>query len=483
MLNSGKPQIKPIPNKMLKHNERIPLPHLSSDSLVSINITQLQAEVTALGGDQAQRVDWLPLVARYLSHRSLATCIPDSLVVGPDSSKQAYVTREDGVVLYTEETAEVDFLSAASVKNKQLRNLNPMGIRYPKFLSFRDGTLEFTFMRKKAVKEYIRRTRSAYTLQRYIVPENYTIRKHIIHWRRTKPANVYAVSSRLPLQSPQPGLSTEYAFVVSTHCLEQFDVAKEGLREELVCLLDTVKVVLEQTLRATLEEFAFEALKSQDKKWYIVDVCWFKGLISPLPQETPSNEDISEALLQRISRKPVPLLGHEEQIAASIGCYDHSRLCMAKPISLPAPALAVAENLAQISSKLDHIRSESTQLKQEASLIMKLNISKDALTRVIHRVYESIMRDSRLSRYYMDKSRVYSKLEGAVRQVFHCGASRPLKARMKTIHCHLGITEQDFDLYLRYFAEAMTAEALSPASIDLTLRFLSEFKDLIVQLK
>jgi truncated hemoglobin YjbI len=468
---------------MLKPNERNPLPQLSSDSLVSINVSHLQAKVTALGGDQAQRVDWLPLVARYLSQRTLATCIPDSLVAGSDSSKQVFVNREDGVVLYSGETAEVDFLSAASVKNKQLRNLNPMGIRYPKFLSFRAGTLEFTFMRKKAVKEYIRRTRSAYTLQRYIVPENYTIRKHVIHWRRTKPANVYALTSRLPLQSPRPGLSSEYAFVVSAHSVEQFDVVKEGLREELVGLLETVKVVLEQTLRATLEEFAFEALKSQDKKWYILDVSWVKGPTPLLPPEIPSNEDISRALLQRISRKPVPLIGQEEQIAASIGCYDHSRLCMANPISLPAPALVVARNLAKISSKLDHIRSESTHLKQEASLIMKLNISKDVLTRVIHRVYESILRDSRLSRYYMDKSRVYSKVEAAIRQVFHCGASRPLKARIKTIHCHFGITEQDFELYLRYFTEAMVSEALSPASIDLTIRFLSEFKDLIVQTK
>jgi len=459
----------------------------SSDSLVSaslVPVNHLQAKVAALGSGQAQKVDWLELIASRLAEDSLAVCIPETLVVGTDGSKRVYVPREAGVVLESGEAVETDFLAAASACNKQLRNFNPAGIRYPKFLSFRSNTLEFTFIRKKAVKEYLRESKGSFTLQRYIVPQNYIVKKYIIHWRRTKPANVYVLTSRCPLQSARLDQSREadYTFVVSSHYIVQCDVAKEGLGEAHVPLVETVRTVLEQTLRGKIEEFAFESIKSQDGKWYIVDVPWAKGPICPVFSPVSSPKDLGRDLLQRLSRKPVPELASHDQLAASISCYDHSRLCNAWPVNLSDPALAAAHRLHQVSSKLDLIRSESLQLKQEASLIMKVSLPKEVLTRVIHRVYESVLRDSRLSRYYLDKSRVYTKLEGAVRQVFQCGASRALKRRIKTVHAHMGVTEHDFELYLRYFAEAVLAEGLSPASVDLTIRFLTEFKSLIVQI-
>lgn len=465
------------------HNQ---LSQPSSDSLGSANlvpVNPLQAKVAALGSGQAQKVDWFELIASRLAESTLELCLPETLVVEIDGSKRAYITREGGVMLSSGETAETDFFAAASACNQQLRNLNPAGIRYPKFLSFKSGTLECTFPQKKAIKEYLRETQGPFTLQRYIIPQNYTVKKHIIHWRRTKPVNVYVLTSRSALQSAklEQGRETEYAFVVSSHCVGQYDVAKEGLGETQVPLLETVRTVLEQTLKGRIEEFAFESIKSQDGKWYIVDVPWVKGPISPVFPSIPSPTDLSRELLQRLCQKPVPEVVSHDQLAASISCYDHSRLCKAWPVSLPSPALSVSHRLQQISSKLDHIRSESLQLKQEASLIMKLSLPKEVLTGVIHRVYENVLRDPRLSRYYMDKSRVYTKLEGAVRRVFQCGPSRILKTRIKAIHAHMGITEHDFELYLRYFAEAVLAEGLSSTSVDLTIRFLTEFKAVVVQ--
>jgi truncated hemoglobin YjbI len=106
---------------------------------------------------------------------------------------------------------------------------------------------------------------------------------------------------------------------------------------------------------------------------------------------------------------------------------------------------------------------------------------RELLPRLIHHVYTHILQDSRLSRYYLDKSRVLPKLESSIRQVFLHGCSRFIKAKVLGTHAHMGISNRDFDLYIGYFGEAMRREGVSVEDQETIKEFLQGFRQYVVQ--
>ena len=498
--------------------------HMDSENCTShtqLALSELQDKLTALSSSMTRPIDAFSLFARLAPRCSLPIRIPETLLVTAAGDKSLFLTDLEGCVhVLHGDTAQQDFLSTSSLKNKSLRYMNPLGVRYPKFITFREGQPEFTLLRMADIRRYINEAKGPYRIQRYIVPEAYAVRKTIVHWRRIKRAHEYTLSSRIALKglgsktnrcpfSPEanlkdpahpPGFTLDMSFIASSRNMKSCDVTKElRVAEAHSELLTTLKTaVLPDVIdrdREKLEEFLFHIMKSQDGDWYFLDLKGAKvsveeGSDSPKLRvfERKAGEEVVEnRISERLRHKPVPYLNSSDLLANRIHVYNPDPLS----VTIPPPSKKdvsseyISTRIAEVSSRFDVLRIESQELKKEFGVLMKVqfaNYPKTLLGNVIHRVYEMILRDSRLSRYYLDKSRVYTKVESAVKQIFQCGSSRYIKSKMRAVHAHMGITNFDFDLYVRYFGDAMKAEHVSAEEVDMTKAFLSDFREYVVQL-
>lgn len=105
----------------------------------------------------------------------------------------------------------------------------------------------------------------------------------------------------------------------------------------------------------------------------------------------------------------------------------------------------------------------------------------DFLGLVINRLYTNVIKDPRLSKFYpIDRGLARTKLESSVRIAVERGTSRYLRLRMHRIHEDMGVTDRDFEQYLRYFADAMVAEGAVASDVSETLSVLNDFKSDVV---
>ena len=100
---------------------------------------------------------------------------------------------------------------------------------------------------------------------------------------------------------------------------------------------------------------------------------------------------------------------------------------------------------------------------------------------MIARVYECILKDACLGKYFPDKERAQPKLLFTVKSVFLNGLSRNLRTRMQQVHTGMGITDSEFDLYLRYFTEAMSSQGVRAEHVAQSREFLESFRADVVQ--
>ena len=459
---------------------------------------QLQDKLGALAAGMNREVDFYALLEAVVCKTPLSLQIPETLLLLSDSDSVFFLTERDGYVRVTRGHATVsDFLTTCSVKNKAMRDLNPLGVKYPKFVTFRDGKLEFTLRKVEEVRRYIRDTDKPARIQRYVVPCDYTVAKTLLHWRRVKTARAYCLQSRDSLTSTTPrttapkrktdqihleltpNFQLDTSYLASTHNIQFCSIVKcprlTDHQSELITLFR--RVLKEEVVQVgeELEEFLVHMMQSRDSKWYVLDLpCAVvsgreEDRVLPLHLRSFSLElstDTSEA-----SKAPtLPSSPHPHSARTSKSQFSNS----------------LSTHVAEMSELIDELRTKGRLLKEESSVLKKIKLerySKELLARVIHNVYLQILRDSRLSRYYLDKTRVHSKVESSIRQVFFHGCSRFMKARVLATHANMGISSPDFDLYIHYFGEALRAQGVGTEDMEAALEFLKGFKPYVVQSK
>jgi truncated hemoglobin YjbI len=299
------------------------------------------------------------------------------------------------------------------------------------------------------------------------------------------------------------GFTLESSYIVSSHFIRSNDVTKERVTEEVEHFLETMREVLCAHALAPeerLEELIVFLCKSLDGKMYFLDLPLAKVSIhknSPSMQRrclTPARVSALMHELEasaRLKSKFLPSLNLSDMSEQSHRLYElHLHSASLEPDHVDTSRVKTfseelaSQRLTEVSCQFDSLVRESQELKKEFGIVMKVQLTKypkDLLDHVIRHVYENILKDPRLSKYYLDKSRIYQKLVFAVKAVFMCGLSRNIRARMRTVHMGMGITDYDFDLYLKYFAEAMRQMNVEEEDVEHTADFLNSFRPDVVQ--
>ena len=404
------------------------------------------------------------------------------------------------------------FEMMAGEKIKKMQNLNPRGVHFPKYITFARDRVEFTIHHKADLAVYFPANGPDSRVQRFIWPEDFSVKKTIVIWRRTKRTKAYALSPRcgfrpiakkpLRLESAT-GLALDSSYIVSSHTIRNSDVAKEKVTEEAERFLETLREVLcghALSPEERLEELIVYLCKSLDGKLYFLDMplakvsihknsptllrrCLTPARVSALMHEMDASA--------RLKSKFLPYLNLSDMSEQSDRLYQLHLHSAAPELEFADSGRVktfseelVSQRLTEVSSHFDCLVRESQELKKEFGIVMKVQLTKypkDLLDRVIRHVYENIMKDSRLSKYYTDKTRIYQKLVVAVKAVFLNGLSRNIRSRMRTVHMGMGISDFDFDLYLKYFAEAMRQMDVDEDDVEQTRDFLNSFRPDVVQ--
>jgi len=393
-------------------------------------------------------------------------------------------------------------LSQAATCNIQVKNKNPQGLSFPKYLNRREGQLEALFKNKTAAEKIQQRP---VFLQRYIVPHNYQPHALLVYWRRIKRTRVFTITSRNTFRTRResadlltPREASASPFVISWTNLTNTSVSKEvGLTDELGEMVEVVRShVLKPVLKPAeiVDEMLFAVMKGIDGKLYAT------GLLRALVTENDPSTDLvlevrpassvsladiikDERSLERLNCRSLPFISFKDMQ------YDNQQIYLSHFQTPHQPyertfARSKAAGLDEVAEKLDILKRQSSHLKQEFGVVRKLDYSeypRDFLGNVINRLYFSVIRDPRLSKFYsLDRVEAQTKLESSVRQAVERGTSRYLKMRMHKIHQHMGITDRDFDQYLRFFTDAMREEGATDEDLSETISVLGDFRSDVV---
>jgi len=376
-------------------------------------------------------------------------------------------------------------------------------------------------------------TKGACRLQRYVIPEKFEAWKKVVWWRRRKVTKYYQVKTRLGLkvqksvetmvpfvatkvldqhdnlqtlttlvERRRSSLALEPYYVTTLHSPRSCDVKKSRhAGEECEEMTATVKRLIEQYglgLGQRLEEFVFGLVKGVDGLWYFLNC----------NRGRTDSEEVGTGRIRRYKKLSFEELteriyGHKE-----IGELPQIRLPDLNIRSLPSTSKGlfptippstsvqtlsthtryhshdyVVDHIDAVASRMDHLRLQSQILKKtfKAKQTGKLSgYSSTVLARVIRKMYETVMRDSRLARHFPNRERVQTQVAGAVQHVLLHGGSR---LNIRKIHQHMNIDDGDFDKYVGYFLAAMEGEGVGEEDLVATQTALEDFREDVVARK
>ena len=354
-------------------------------------------------------------------------------------------------------------------------------------------------------------------LQRYVTPEGFTAQKKAVRWRRTKVTKMFTVVSRVALKGKRGGEgaatvregggttdwegegSLDVAYVASLHNYKTCDVTRDvRVWEEAEDMAQLLKHLLDTYLLDTmevLEDFVFSLLRSQDGLCYFLSSSRYRT--SFLDPQSPdfsraskhhknmsiielTNRIADRETMEHIQNMPLPDLNLRDISEAFSAMYP---ILVPSPEQLPPPVHARCQSDMLISEHIDAVACQFDRLREQSQVLKKAHIVKQTvkfmnydagfLNRIIKKMYDAILRDPKLSKYYVDKEKVHSQVGVAVRHVIQHGTS---KMNMRKIHYHLNITDTDFDLYVYYFTTALRSEKARFEDIEATQQFLEDYR-------
>lgn len=427
------------------------------------------------------------------------------------------------------------FLSACKLKFQHAKNLNPQGYRFPKYLAFSKSELIFTLMKTVEVQDAL--AKGAYRFQRYIIPERFEAWKKVIWWRRRKVTKYYHVKTRLALKAKK-GVETMAPFV-AVKFLDQHDNlqaitnqvskghaalalelcyvttlrfpkscdAKQSRHasEECEKMTTTVKRLIEQYglgVQEELEELVLGLVRGVDEMWYFLNCNRGRtkdseGLIAGKSRtrhyKTLSFEELTERIYNHKQIENLPQIRLPELNIRSLPSTAKG-LFPSLPSSKSTQALPtthsrylshdfVVDHIDAVASRMDQLRIQSQILKKTFKSKQTGKLSgypPSLLSRIMRKLYETVLRDPKLARYFPDRERVHKQVSGAVQNVLMQGGSHLI---LRKIHQQLSIEDSDFDKYVGYFLATMEGEGVSEEELITIQQALEGFREDIVAKK
>ena len=240
--------------------------------------------------------------------------------------------------------------------------------------------------------------------------------------------NLQAITEQVEKNST---LSLEPYYVTVLHSPRACDVKKiRSAGEECEEMTSTVKQLLEQyglAVGERLEELILGLVKGVDGMWYClscnrgrtseVEGIVGKGAAKERHYKKLSLQELTERINDHKQIDALPQIRLPEINMRSLPSKDQFPLRI--PYSMSMQSLPsthsryrssdyVVEHIDAVATRMDHLRIQSQILKKSfrAKQTGKLSrYSPALLSRVIRKMYETVLRDSRLARFFPDKDR------------------------------------------------------------------------------
>ena len=491
-----------------------------------------KASVLVKKENQGKIVDLYQILINACEKEMVKLEIPETLV--RDEETQGLVclyTDRDGIVRMTSgENAERHFYFLCRDRRRASQNSNPHGHHFPKYICFENSKAACTLDTTSELKGYL--AGDWQRVQRYIVGEGFRARKTMVWWRETRKTKVYSVCSRVgcPGKRGAEGVATtnsskvtsaasttpcphsfdkpsfdaylDYTYVASISNLPSCDIRKESsppqVAEEVSPTLRHLLSVYSLTAIEHLQEFVYSLQKSQDGCWRVLNCARAKvsalkdGLFarrSMSHRKTRSIYELSSKLFSaeqhnRTSSFVLPKINvkeaevdHTPMLRQASGCPHMMKSRQGSPADRD---VLISRYIGNLAGKLDTLREQARVQKQvnEHKNIMKFKHHPPGfLENVISKVYDSVMKDPKLTRYYRQRDQIREQVESAVKHVIVNGIS---KARLRDVHSHLYITDAIFDRYVSNFLTALRSEEVKPDEIKAAEAYFEGFREDVV---
>ena len=379
------------------------------------------------------------------------------------------------------------------VKLSRISEALPQGVVFPKYVTFSKAGMHNVLLKQTDLKRVA--SGAFVRIQRYIIPYDFLVRKLLVRWRRTKSAKVYSLTSLLPLKSKKSSLSSPHSsdnplqYFASLSRMDSCKVRKETkVSEDVFRSVRSVLTAVQACGIAPheqLEECLVSLARGADGVLYFLDCSQAKVATG------------GDTAIPAVVRDHSLTLPHVRSVGSGVGRHRQFKTVVTNSVvhgqllaRTAAKSLTVRENvvphllksqeIAAAVDSLDKLR-ERTKAHMELSNFFHNLKTKDAkegfFRNIMHAMYEGVSNEPKLCKFFPKNSQTVGHIKTSIGQVFLEGKHI---SRLKEIHKNLGITEADFALYLKYFAEAFTREGGVEAQIALAIAFLTSFKDHIV---
>jgi len=360
-----------------------------------------------------------------------------------------------------------------------------MAIHYPKYVTFSKSGAQYTLRHKSTIETT---WNSSEMIQRFIPFSGFNVSKTILHWSRVKSTKKHCITSRADMRvrllakdlafdsDPQQpsALSLDLPFVASLQLLDSCEVEKvKRIQDEETELLQTVRSALEREELAPeeqLEEMVVSYTTGLDGQRYFLNCT--KVLVKLRSVNLFRRSSLPELMLSRPLAKLPPLPLEKAPLKASVqaepsGSYAKSKCFFA----------IAAEHLSNVMTNMEKMRLSAQKQKEQTAKLRFEAYGPNFLANCMRRLYERVLSEPRLARYFSQADVDVDHMGTAIEQVFSQGR---YPSKIKEIHRKMKISEKDFGVYLKEVKRVFAAEGASEEDAQAAMDHLSTFKSVIV---
>jgi hypothetical protein len=352
-------------------------------------------------------------------------------------------------------------LESCGENRRKEKNLNPAGLRFPKFIRRNEGLLI-------AKKHDLGDLMTSAVIQKYIIPSNFKSHRRIISWRRTKPTKVYTLTIRSE-QSLSP--------VISRRELDSCDVRLEARMSEVEdSILQTVRRIVEAEIgyEERLEGLVVDVMQD------VQGVCYF---LSASRARTSPFQKLNITQMRRGSMPTIAELSTRLQATENLSPLPPLAVPLSA-ISLSVPQAStrrrhseIAEHIDLVAAKFDKIAEEAKERRTAFEVYRALtspDYSPSFFDSAVKAISVAICRNQVLGPFFGGKE---ARVEGIVRKIFVSGVDAD---RAQTAHAVLSIRKAEFDVFVGVVEDCLRRQGAQEQDLQKTVAYLQGFEDIIV---
>ena len=426
----------------------------------------LKSKVARLWSDALfnRPLNWPSLLLAASIKQVLRLSVPHTLVTRCAEDSSFLYTDSEGILRSRGgESARIsrEFLESCGENRRKEKNLNPSGMRFPKFIRRNEGLLI-------AKKHDLGDLTTSAVIQKYIIPSNFKPHRRIISWRRTKPTKVYTLAIR-----PEQSLNA----VISRGDLDSCDVhlaARMSEAEDSILQIVRRIVEAEMGYEERLEGLVVDVMQD------LQGVCYF---LAASRARTSPFQKISIAQIRRGSVPTIAELSTRLQATENLSPFPPLAAPLSA-ISLSVPQASarrrhseIAEHIDLVAAKFDKIAEEAKERRTAFEVYRVLTSSEYSpgfFDSAVKAISVAICRNQVLGPFFGGKEH---RVEGIVRKIFVSGVDAD---RAQIAHAVLRIRKAEFDEFVDVVEDCLRRQGAHEQDLQKTVAYLRGFEGMIV---